>query len=140
MAKLTLDIEYEYDFILLGISCHLKDYRLCWAINSGNMGIDFVKADELVIQLKKQEEPSIFSQFIYDDDDNNLCFNLIANRGTQGYLIPEQKQADYLLMITGNFTEGQTKSLLTEIKKIDFILTAFTIDVESLKSKQNLLF
>ena len=139
MAKLTLDIEYEYDFILVGISCHLKDYRLCWAINSGNMGIDFTKADDLVIHSKNKEE-SRFSKFIFDDEDINLCFNLISNRGTQGYLLPEQKQADYLLMVSGNFPEDQTSGLLKELKKIDFILTAFTIDVEKLKSKQNLLF
>lgn len=140
MARLTLDIEYDYDFVLIGISCHLKDYRLCWTINSRGMGIDFTKTADIEIHGKNQEEASRFSQFIYDNEDINLNFNLISNRGSRGYLIPEQKQADYLLMVTGNFTDSQTRELLKDLKEIDFILTAFTIDVNKLKSKQNLLF
>ena len=32
--KHSLDDEVEYDLVLIGISCHEKDYRLCWGINS----------------------------------------------------------------------------------------------------------
>ena len=32
--KHLLEEKYEFDFNLLGICCHEKDYRLCWAVNS----------------------------------------------------------------------------------------------------------
>ena len=31
--KYYLDDTYEYDFLLLGISCHERDYRVSWALN-----------------------------------------------------------------------------------------------------------
>ena len=38
--KYTLLEEYDYDFTLIGISCHAKDYRICWSINQ-RFGYDF---------------------------------------------------------------------------------------------------
>ena len=42
--KYTLLEEYDYDFTLIGISCHAKDYRICWSINQ-RFGYDFEKQE-----------------------------------------------------------------------------------------------
>lgn len=34
MSKFQLQIDYDFDFRLIGISCHARDYRLCWALNN----------------------------------------------------------------------------------------------------------
>jgi hypothetical protein len=31
--KHTLSFELEFDFEVIGISCHQKDFKLCWSIN-----------------------------------------------------------------------------------------------------------
>ena len=51
-TKLTLDIEYDYEFILIGISCHSRDYKLCWAINK-QQGFNFIKEAEIELTTKK---------------------------------------------------------------------------------------
>ena len=56
-------------------------------------------------------------------------------------MIPEQKkQADYLIKIEGSMTEIELGNFISELKQIDIIQLAFKIDIEELKSKQNLLF
>ena len=40
----TLSFEYDYDFQLIGLYCHVKDYRLAWALNK-RFEFDFVKQE-----------------------------------------------------------------------------------------------
>ena len=44
MAKQQLNIEYDYDFFLLGLVCQAKDYRLCFEVNK-KLGVEFNKID-----------------------------------------------------------------------------------------------
>lgn len=139
-TKLTLDIEYDYEFILIGISCHARDYRLCWALNK-EIGFDFVKDDDIELRTKKNQTITSFSKFSYYDEDQRLKYILISNKGTNDYLVPEQKkQADYLLMIEGSMADAEQNEFITRLKQIELIQLAFKIEVDSLKSKQNLLF
>jgi hypothetical protein len=138
MTKHQLHVEYDYDFVLIGISCHAKDYRLCWALNN-NLHLELEKEEkDLEIFNKKQEESSRYSVYEYFHEENHTEYTLISNRSSNGYLVPEQKQADYFLIIKNNF-EGDPLDFVAGIKKIDFVLTAYPIEAEGLKSKQNLL-
>lgn len=139
MKKTTLEVENDYDFVLLGISCHIKDYRLCWALNK-YLGTDFEKAEDFEIKNKKSIETAAFSQYIYDVEEQYKSYTLLSNRSIAGSIIPEQKQADYLLVLKGNFSDDDINNLTLQINSIDFVLTVFEIDVSTLKSKQNLLF
>jgi hypothetical protein len=55
-------------------------------------------------------------------------------------LIPEQKQADHFLMIKGIIHNDRKIGLLKLIKATTNVLTAFELDPNKLKSKDNLLF
>ena len=136
MAKVTLELEYDYDFTLIGVSCHSRDYKFCWLINSF-LDLNFTRQDS--IQLKTRNITSEFANYTYTDDNSRLAYTLLINRGTQGFLLPEQKQADYLIKIEGGLSHTEEAEIIKNIKKIDVVLTAFIIDVNSLKSKQNLI-
>ncbi|MCH7535490.1 MAG: IPExxxVDY family protein, partial [Bacteroidetes bacterium] len=82
-------------------------------------------------------EYNSYSFYIYDDEVCHCTFHIIENRSGMGYLIPEQNQADYFLMIKGIFDEKN--EMIQRLKKIDMVLTAYLVDVHSLKSKKNLL-
>lgn len=164
MAKHTLEIEYDYDFVLIGISSHEKDYRFCWALNN-KLKLELVKKDSLEIKGKKQSTPSYFSFFAFDDEDQFKEYSVIANlsesksmalaennlfetgerlqKGGQTeneYLIPEHKQMNYFFVVRGEMEDEDVESLIKQIKDIDIVLTALRIDPKSLKSKQNLIF
>lgn len=164
MAKHTLDIEYDYEFVLIGISSHEKDYRICWALNN-KLNLELIKQNSLEIKDKKQNTPSFFSFFVFDDVDAFTEYSVVANfsesksfaltentlfgnegksksghQGDNDLLIPEQKQMNYFFVVRGEIEDDEVDRLIKEIKEIDIVLTAIRIDVKSLKSKQNLIF
>ena len=164
MAKHTLDITYDYEFLLIGISSHEKDYRICWALNK-KLGIDLVKQNSLEIKGKKQTTPSYFSFFLFEKEEDFLEYSVIANfsenkalasnnntlfakedkttdhhHSENELLLPEQKQMNYFLIIRGEVDDGEADELVRKIKELEMVQTAIRIDVTQLKSKQNLIF
>ena len=162
MGKHTLKIEYDYDFLLIGISSHDKDYRLCWALNK-MFEIDLTKTESLEIKSKKQSTPSFFSLFKYENEDEFKEYFVIANlsenklfsskdntlfgkgvKETQstenGILIPEHKQMNYFFVLRGEVEDAEADEIIKKIKELDQVLTAVRIDVSELKSKTNLVF
>jgi len=137
MSKLILTFDDEYDFDLIGISCHSKDYRLCWEINK-NLNLDLVRKDNLDIKTKLGN--GTYSLYEYNDQENHLDYFLISNKGNKGFLIPEHKSIDFLFMLRGYTDEEHTKSTLTKINQLSLVLTSFQINPNQLKSKENLLF
>jgi hypothetical protein len=138
--KYSLDDEVEYDFKLIGISCHEKDYRLCWGINSVmEFTLERTEKELQTFPTKKNPQVSTHTLFSAFDQDSENEFHLIVNRTSMGYLIPEKPQADYLFLIK---EDGglDINDLLQRLRSISFVLTTFMIEVETLKSKDNLLF
>lgn len=138
MGKHTLEIEYDYDFVLIGISSHEKDYRICWALNN-QLGLNLIKTDALEIKDKKQDDPSFFSLFSFELPDEFMEYFIIANRSEKGLLIPEQKQVDYFFIIRGEIENDKVMDMIRLIKESSLVQTAFRVDVNALKSKQNLI-
>ena len=139
MNKFKLDIEYDYDFTLFGISCHEKDYRICWALNN-KLRLEFKKVQDIELKEKKKKENTKYPLFEFIDEEVHREYFIISNRSDSALLIPEQKHADYFLMVRGNFNDAEKEILLKNIKSIQIILTAFEIQPNELKSKQNLIF
>lgn len=138
MGKYTLEIEYDYDFVLIGISSHEKDYRISWVINN-KLGLNLIKTEALEIKDKKQDEPSHFSLFCFEQPDEFMEYFMIANRSEKGLLIPEQKQIDYFFIIRGEIEDEKVMEIIKQIKESNLVQTAFRVDVKALKSKQNLI-
>jgi hypothetical protein len=164
LGKHTLEIEYDYDFTLIGISSHEKDYRICWALNQ-KLGLRLAKQESLEIKDKKEQTPSFFSFFSFTDEDAFMEYSVIANfsesksmvltentlfqnddssrsrhKGDNNLLIPEHKQMNYFFVLRGELDPEEVEELVREIREIDIVLTAIRIDVKGLKSKQNLIF
>lgn len=163
MAKHTLEVSYDYEFLLIGISSHEKDYRICWALNK-KLELDLKKIESLEIKGKKQTTPSYFSFFVFDKEEDFLEYSVIANfsenksldsknnslfgatidsnehHSENELLIPEQKQMNYFFVVRGEVDDDEAEEIVKKIKEIDVVLTAIRIDPTQLKSKQNLIF
>jgi len=60
---------------------------------------------------------------------------------TKSYqLVPEFKKANYLLKIQDDMQNKNTQDLLENILNIPQIITAYAIEIDQLKSKDNLIF
>ena len=138
--RYILEEEYEYDFDLLGICCHEKDYRLCWAINS-NLNLSLSKTRETIDVMfsKKENRIGAFTIFKHENADENESLFLIANKSIYGSLIPEKNHVDYFLLVK-NSSDIKPHQFIDKINSIPFVLTAQEIDVNVLKSKENLIF
>ena len=137
MSKMVLTIEEDYDFSLIGISCHSKDYRLCWELNK-ILNTDLTRIQDYDISTKN--EKNSFSFYEYIDESNYLEYFFISNRNKNGFLIPEQNKVDFFILIRGNSSESLTKEIIGKINSLSLVLTSFNIDPNQLRSKQNLLF
>lgn len=130
MAKLILDWKEEKDetFALIGISCHQKDYRLCWELNK-MLELDLQKEADI---LGPSHEIS-FSRYYFNNEDFMQEYYLLTNKIGKIFFAPELKQADYILQIYGLRNENEIDDLVQRINGIDQVLMAFVFDSESLK-------
>lgn len=133
-----LAIQIENDYSLIGIASHENDYRLSWAINQ-SLGLDLKKCDDLVINHPKHKINIDYSLYNFDDEDKYLTYDLISNKSEKGFLISEMKNIDFVLRISGSPDQDLLNDLVSNIKKIDIVITAFLIDVPE-KLKKVLMF
>jgi hypothetical protein len=135
---LRLTEEDKFDFDLIGIVCQHKDYRLCMAINR-KIGLHLSKQDEYSVFNNKRMEDQVFSFYEYISDENDR-YNLIANRSQKGFLLPEQKQIDYLFLMRLIRERMDVEQVIVALKEIPIILAAYALDPATLKSRENLVF
>ncbi|MFN8165735.1 MAG: IPExxxVDY family protein [Bacteroidia bacterium] len=140
MAKTVLKLtnENSYDFLLFGIICQKKDYRLCRELNL-KLGIEMVRKDDYSVFNNKRMEDHSFSFFEYVNDDEDQ-FNLISNKCPKGMLLPEHSQFDFLFIIRTEKLRIDESSMIADMKQIPFVLGVFKLDASKLKSRENLVF
>jgi len=158
IKKLSLnDFFDEADFILIGIHTSIDDYRLAYLLNT-----------KLHLNLKRRKKNLDFknaSQFsIYEWEDNkqlntwnlvsNVCKIETSNLVTENnlfnnsskvietfYLLPEYKKVNYILKISDiQLGSKKNQRIVSQIQDIAHIVTAYQIDIDQLKSKNNLIF
>jgi hypothetical protein len=70
MAKTVLKLtdDDEFDFLLLGIVCQQKDYRLCHELNR-QVHLNLKRMDDFEIRNTKRMKNSVFSFFQFENKD-----------------------------------------------------------------------
>jgi len=151
MATTTkFKLDFEIDFKLVALLSNVEDYKLCWLINQ-KLDYNFERTPNLILE-NKSKPIGFFSDddsdnmaghimFSYIDQENLIETYLIANTSNSGYLVPEQKQFNFLLLFRGyNPDEQEYKkiiSLLTEMSEINNVLE---VDCDTIKNINALLF
>jgi hypothetical protein len=157
VQKLVLDdFLDEQDYSLIGIHCALEGYRLAYFLNQ-YLGLKLVrKVTDL--DFSNQVHYPIYE---WCDDRKLVTWHLVSNvckiigsvnekagslfmeSGSvkNYYLIPEHQKVNYFLRISSdNSNDNKQKLILNKIQNIPQIVTAYKIKVETLKSKNNLIF
>lgn len=142
MAKNKLIIEYNYDFSLYGIISISKDYRLAWLINK-NMDIHLRKENDIKISFLNDEN-LVISNYLYETEHAQL--RMLKNKSEDrksdkmSYLIPELNKFDFLIMKNGRIGDLSDQELLRDIQKIKEVQYIVALEIDKLKSKENLIF
>ena len=139
MKRSRLEIEYTYDFELLGIATSARSYKLAWEVNRV-LHVSLRKREDLKVTTRAGE----FFFAFYSHQSSVNTVNLFRNRSNESdlkgiFLVPEYPHLDYILYAKGNeeVSGSRLQELLREIPSIE--LVAF-IPLAALKSKDNFIF
>ena len=141
MKKSKLIVDHNFDFELAGIISNAKGYKLTWEINRV-LKLNLVKAKDLVLSFIDNNHLTILN-YKYETENSKLL--LLKNKGVESdgipgsFLIPELQRFDYLLWAR-SVDEFDFVLWIDKIKELKVIQYAIRIDIEKLKSKENLLF
>src|SRR4029453_14184966 len=100
MARHKLDLEPEPDALVIGISSHVNDYRLCWALNR-SLGVALARRTTDIAGIEGNTNAR-FAAYDHQDEESGTQLTLISNRSEGGRLLKDQKQADYFLVVDEN--------------------------------------
>lgn len=159
IKKLVLDdfFEEEY-FSLIGIHCTIEDYRLAFLLNK-HLNTKLVRQEKDIDNYKLKTNYSIFE---WEDDTQFKTWNLVSNTckvlnnqvnnnidslfnfnqtTTKTYhLVSEYNKANFLLKINNELQPKKEKLILEKILNIDQVITAYSININDIKSKDQLIF
>ncbi|WGH74461.1 IPExxxVDY family protein [Tenacibaculum tangerinum] len=142
------------DYKLIGIHTTLYEYKLAYLLNK-HLHIRFSRENNDLDFVQKSRKSSYS---VYKYTDTKLCRDwfLISNTFKSTlevesiglfnqsesirYLIPEKKKVDFLLKLEGDFDYKSTLEAIELINKIPQIITSYKIELNTLKSKDFLIF
>jgi hypothetical protein len=157
LHKLLVDDFYDASFSLFAIHCRLEDYRLAYLLN---------KYLQLNLQRKEHDLDynyfdASFSIFEWENEKIDRVWNLVSNvckkeeaaLQSSGFLfdnqtsvtrtvnlLPELKTVDYLIKVSNEDRHFNEKLILNQIQTIPQVITAYSVDIDQLKSKEHLIF
>ncbi|NNC86458.1 MAG: IPExxxVDY family protein [Bacteroidia bacterium] len=141
MAKkkvVKLQLDNDYDFVLLGLVSTAKDYRVCHLLNK-MFELDLCKGDDISITINKKGNSNQFSYYDFVNEDHEE-FYFISNKGKTTSFIPEYKLLDYFLLVKNQVSPNCENEILEKLKGNSLILGVYPINVFELKSRDNLMF
>ncbi len=125
-------ISFEYnlteEYHAIGISSHLKDYKLCWNLNN-ILEINLQKNNNF-ISSKKKSNLEEYSFYHYYDLNQRCFYYLLSNKKNNSFLIEKMPETDYVLLMKGYMNQQKINDIVINIKKTTNILTAFLINME----------
>ena len=156
MQKIILDNALDYDFRLIAIHGSTEPYYLAFLLNK-HLGLQLARSsDDLVIFHESVEIP--FARYEFVDDYHYIDYYLLSNKVKiekeavakglfeeerammTAHFIREMPQVDYFIKVVEDgyaFAKAKTIKILNQIPQI---VTAYEVDVDQIKSKQNLIF
>lgn len=137
MHKFKLELDDEYEFVLYGISCHLKDYRVAWHLNK-QLRLDFVR--NMVSLAIGKGELREFSIYKSEDYDHHLTYYLLDNYSDDMPLVKSLKQYDFFIIVEGYIELFDHELFRAKLKEIEHLQMVAQEDPQVLSKYQYLLF
>lgn len=158
--KLIYDDEFNESFTLIAVHCSEEDYKLAYLLNR-QLGIKF-KRKKTDLDFSTAGLLITFPIYDFQDVHKYNHFYIVANKcrsvdatlqssgglfsetltekSTVHYLLPEFKKVDYFLKIYSDFQVVPLRKIISGINEIKQVISAYAVDTENIKSKNNLIF
>ena len=142
MAKNRLVVDYQYNFVLLALNANVKPHKLAWAINN-ELKLGLIREPNMNLEFTRGRSLSIIN-FMAETEHQTvrLILNKSENINEQygPFLIPELKNFDYLLVLENESNTFDENAFINNTKQIPFVQFAIKVDLQTLKSRDNLIF
>lgn len=158
--KLLYDDDFEEPYTLIAIHCSEEAYKMAYLMNKHlNLQLKRKHAD---LDFSTQGLLITFPLYHFEDTHKYDHFYMVANKcmsvgaglqssgglfaeldsekSTTHYLLPEFKKADYFLKIYSDFNHVPLKQILSELNHIKQVISAYILEPDVVKSKNNLIF
>lgn len=158
--KLLYDEEFEEPYTLIAIHCSEEEYKVAYLMNKF-LDTRF-KRRKVDIDFTFEGLITTFPIFDFTDEVNHNQYYLVSNKcrtidaslqssgglfsevdsdkAKDHFLLPEFKKVDYFLKIYSDFENESISTFISEINKIKQIISAYSVETDNLKSKNNLIF
>jgi hypothetical protein len=158
--KLFLEEFDAVDYNLIALHCTLESYKLAFFLNQ-KLPILLSKSKEDV-EVKHKGNDVWFSKYTFFDKNNQVNWSLIENKSVFSleqenrnntlfieinekienkiYLLPEFKKVDFFLKIEDSEQVIDNKKIIQEVQKIPKISALYEVEIQKVKSKNNLIF
>lgn len=158
--KVYIEDFEEDDYHIIAIHTSLEDYRLAYFLNR-DLGICLSKSPS-DIQSQVKEGKASFVRFTFEDKKKVINWDLVQNKndvlGTENtqnqdlfsnstnsfsstaYLLPEYKKVDFFIKISNAENEININEIVSKINNINNVNMVYSVDVNRIKSKNNLIF
>ncbi len=155
--KLLLD-EVEEDYQLLAIHCSLEEFKIAYLLNK-HLQLNMIRARH-DLDFNHGAVQALYPLYQFRQPEKYRTYYLLKNKykgpvkkvissGTLfseedvspqiTYLIPEYKEVDYFFKLEADMENGELQQLLNRVDSIPNILTAYLVDHQQLKSRNNLI-
>lgn len=155
--KLVLD-DVEDSYHLLAIHSPLEEFKMAFLLNR-NLQLSLKRA-AVDVDFNHGDVQALYPLYSYNELAKYRTYHLFKNKfkgsvkkvvssgslfieeeiSTQlTYLIPEYKKVDYFFKIEDDLEEEIVQDLLNAISRIPRVITTYIVDVNQLKSKNNLI-
>jgi hypothetical protein len=158
--KLILGNDFQDEFSLIAIHCSDEPYKMAYMLNKKiPLRLERKKKD---IDFSNQGLEVSFPIFEFEDEYNYILYNLVANKNKSltakiyssgglfdelssektisTVLINEFKTVDFFLKIHSDYEKVSTRNIISAINEIEQVISAYNVDIDKIKSKNNLIF
>lgn len=142
MKKLSLEVEYEYDFEVYGVVSSCKEHKLAWALNKC-FNLRLIKQKDLTYDFLNKGR-LIISNYLHVTD--YATFRLFRNKSVvmsplkKPFLLPDIKEYDYIIQVSGESESLEPETLLEKLRRLPLAEYVKQFDPNLLQFKDNLIF
>lgn len=155
--KTMLQMTVEECYHLIAIHCSREAHQVAFLLNQ-HLNTK-LKRERQDLDFQHKEFVAFYPLFHYLDQANYVNYYFVSGKYEGGssstqssgalfteketlttHLMPEYKNVDFFLKIEDETTLINTEEITTILNKVPQIITAYCIDVDTLKSQENLIF
>lgn len=158
-SKIVLNDFYIEAFHLCAIHANIPSYKMAFLLNK-NLGLRLQRAENDV-EVGPIVNEEVYPKYVFENDRDYITYTLVKNKciakridnskasnlfseGNEVLvatnLVFEHKNVDYFLKIESDSEFFGTRFIISQIKKINQVITAYSVDYTNLKKKTNLIF